>query len=106
MKSAVRKVTGNRIELDGPIVSSIDFSVTPRGTAVLRMIVDCGAPEEDLKLAVVLAGERASVLRTILAPGHKVKVRGRLRSVKAGVKALRVGGTFEVLAESIEPLEH
>ncbi len=103
MKSAVPMVTGNRIELDGQVVSSIDFSVTPRGTAVLRMVVDCGPSEQRLKLAVVIAGERALALKGRLAAGNAVHVSGRLRAVRSS-QALGAGETFEVLAESIEPV--
>src|SRR5260221_9544625 len=93
------KVTGNRIELDGRIVGSLEHRVTPRGTAVLRMTVDCGAAGDDLKLAVVITGERASALKAILTPGQSVKVSGHLRSIKAGAPTLRIGQQFEVIAE-------
>jgi single-stranded DNA-binding protein len=97
------KATGNRIELDGRIVSALEYRVTPRGTAVLRMTVDCSAAGEDLKLAVVMFGEPANALKAILTPGQAVKVSGRLRSIKAGGNQLRPEEKFEVVADSIEP---
>jgi primosomal replication protein N len=105
MKSAGPKVTGNRIELDGRIVSSLEYRVTPGGTPVLRVIVECGARSEDLRLAVVMAGEKATAVKSRLAPGQAVKVTGRLRALKAGLKATRADAAFEVVAESIEPAD-
>lgn len=105
MKSAGPKVTGNRIELDGRIVSSLEYRVTPGGTPVLRVIVECGARGEDLRLAVVMAGEKATAVKSRLAPGQAVKVSGRLRALKAGLKAIRADAAFEVVAESIEPAD-
>jgi single-stranded DNA-binding protein len=102
MKSVGPAVTGTRIELDGRIVSSLEYRVTPRGTAVLRMTVDCSAAGEDLKLAVVMLGEPANALKASLAPGQTVKVCGRLRSIRAGANQLRIEEKFEVVADSIE----
>jgi single-stranded DNA-binding protein len=98
-------MTGNRIELDGRIVSPLEYRVTPGGTPVLRAIVECGAQGEDLRLAVVMAGEKASSAKSRLAPGQAVKVSGRLRALKAVLKATRTDAAFEVVAESIEPAD-
>jgi primosomal replication protein N len=98
-------VTGNRIELDGLIVSKPDVRVTPAGTPVMRLKVDCGSSDEGLTLGVVITGEQVTSLKHRLAPGRPVKVSGRLRALKPGLKAFRPDDQIEVVASSVEPVE-
>ena len=95
-------VAGNRIELDGRLVNQPEVRVTPAGTPVLRFIVDCSTQDEELKLGVVMTGESALAAKEILRAGRQVKVSGRLRALKAGVKSIRVDAGFEVIAEAVE----
>ena len=95
-------VAGNRIELDGRLVNQPEVRVTPAGTPVIRFIVDCSTQDEELKLGVVMTGESALAAKEILRAGRQVKVSGRLRALKAGVKSIRVDAGFEVIAESVE----
>ena len=95
-------VAGNRIELDGRLVNQPEVRMTPAGTPVIRFIVDCSAPGEELKLGIVMTGESALAAKEILRAGRQVKVSGRLRALKAGIKR---DAAFEVIAESVEQEE-
>jgi len=66
---------------------------------VIRLIVDCSAAGEELKLGIVMTGDPALAAKEILKPGRQVKVSGRLRALKAGMKR---DAAFEVIAESVE----
>jgi single-stranded DNA-binding protein len=99
-----RKVAGNRIELDGRVVGEAEVRVTPRGTPVLRFVVDCSAPGEDLRLGVVMTGDLALGAKGILQPGRLVKVSGRLRALKAG-GTINPDAAYEVIAASVEGLD-
>ena len=100
-----RKVAGNRIELDGRLAAEPEVRVTPRGTPVLRFVVDCGIPGEDLKLGIVMTGDLALAAKGLLEPGRQVRVSGRLRALKGGINAVRPDAAFEVVAESVERLD-
>ncbi|HEY2663559.1 MAG TPA: single-stranded DNA-binding protein [Candidatus Binataceae bacterium] len=95
-------MAGNRIELGGRLVNQPEVRVTPAGTPVIRFIVDCGTPGEELKLGIVMTGDPALAAKEILKPGRQVKVSGRLRALKAGLKR---DAAFEVIAESVEQEE-
>jgi primosomal replication protein N len=95
-------VTGNRIELEGRLLAQPEVRVTPAGTPVLRFTVECGAPGEELRLGIVMTGESAIAAKPLLEPGRQVKVIGRLRALKGGLKT---GAEFEVVAELIERSE-
>jgi len=92
-------VTRNRIELEGTVVEPPEIRTTPAGTPVLRFSVDCDAPGEDLRLAIVTVGDLALAAKPILERGRQVRVIGRMRALKGKMKA---GATIEVVAESIE----
>lgn len=95
-------MAGNRIELDGRLVNQPEVRITPAGTPVLRFIVDCSAPGEELKLGIVMTGDSALAAKELLRPGRQVKVSGRLRALKAGIKSVRADAGFEVIAQSVE----
>ena len=103
-KSPGPKVTGNRIELEGRIRGKPEVRITPAGTPVLRFTVECGAPGEELRLGIVMTGEPALELKA-LEPGRQVKVIGRMRALKAGLKTARTEAAFEVVAASVERCE-
>ena len=75
---------------------------TPAGTPVLRFSVECGAPGEELILAVIVVGESALAAKPLLKRDGQVRVIGRMRALKGKLKA---GSTLEVVAESIERSE-
>jgi primosomal replication protein N len=95
-------VTGNRIELEGRLIDQPEVRITPAGTPVLRFTVECGAPGEELKLGIVMAGESALAAKPLLEPGRQIKVIGRMRALKGSLKK---DTGFEVVAESIERSE-
>ncbi len=97
-------MTGNRIELEGRLLGKPEVRITPAGTPVLRFTVECGAPGEELRLGIVMTGESALALKA-LEPGRQVKVIGRMRALKAGLKTARTEAAYEVVAASIEPSE-
>ena len=76
----------------------LELRTTPAGTPVLRFSVDCGAPGEELRLAIVVTGEAALAAKSLLEPGKQVEVIGRMRASKGKLKS---GATIEVVAESI-----
>lgn len=96
-------MTGNRIELEGRLLGKPEVRITPAGTPVLRFTVECGAPGEELRLGIVMTGESALAVKAKqLEPGRQVKVIGRMRALKAGLKTARTEAAFEVVAASIE----
>ena len=95
-------VAGNRIELDGRLVNQPEVRMTPAGTPVMRFVVDCSTPTEELKLGIVMTGDSALAAKEILRAGRQVKVSGRLRVLKAGIKSVRADAGFEVIADSVE----
>ncbi|MGA7872656.1 MAG: single-stranded DNA-binding protein, partial [Candidatus Binatus sp.] len=88
-------MTGNRIELEGRLLAQPEVRITPAGTPVLRFTVECGAPGEELRLGIVMAGESATVAKQLLEPGRQVKVIGRMRALKG---SLKTDAGFEVVA--------
>jgi len=95
-------VAGNRIELDGRLVNQPEVRMTPAGTPVIRFVVDCSTPTEELKLGIVMTGDSALAAKEILRAGRQVKVSGRLRALKIGMKSVRGDEAFEVAADSVE----
>lgn len=91
-------MTGNRIELEGRLLGAPEVRITPAGTPVLRFTVECAAPGEELKLGIVMTGERALAANSILQPGRGIKVIGRLRALRIPL----ADAAYEVVAESIE----
>ncbi len=99
-------MTGNRIELEGRLLDQPEVRLTPAGTPVLSFTAECGAPGEELRLRIVMTGEPALVAKELLEPGRQLKVIGRMRALRAGLKASRADAGFEVVAASIERSEN
>ena len=95
-------MTGNRIELEGRLLDQPEVRITPAGTPVLRFTVECGAPGEELRLGIVMTGESATAVKRLLERGREVRVVGRMRALKAGLKMARTETAFEVVATSVE----
>jgi single-stranded DNA-binding protein len=94
-------VAGNRIELWGRILGEPEFRVTPAGTALLRLTVDCAEREGDLAMAVVMTGEGAERSRGSFKPGAQVKVAGTLKTTRRRLKSGLYETAYEVMAASI-----
>ncbi len=91
-------MTPNRIELSGRLVAEPELRVTPAGTPILQITVECGEASEPLALAVVMAGEEGRVAQAGLRRGSEVEVTGKLRTIAARGPG-RSG--FEVVATKI-----
>jgi primosomal replication protein N len=91
---------GNRIELRGKLARAPELRTTPAGTALLRIVVDCGAPENELIMNVVMTGERARAIAAELVVGREVRATGSLRATVARGGAI-ARGTVEVVADEI-----
>jgi len=96
----IQRVSRNRIELVGTVVSAPEVRTTPTGTPVLRIEVNCGEGREILRLGVVMAGGDARELGARIAAGATVKVTGTLRAVRGRVWSSTAGGV-EVLAVEV-----
>jgi single-stranded DNA-binding protein len=89
----------NRIELSGRLIGEPELRITPAGTPVLRLLVECGDAPERLTLGVVMAGEQGRSASTALKRGGEVEISGRLRMVMARAAG---GAGVEVVATRIE----
>ena len=94
-------VAGNKIELWGRIVGEPELRVTPAGTAILRIMVDCAEPGTELSMAVFMTGESAERARRHLKAGLQVKVAGSLRMTRRRPKTGLLETVYEVMAASI-----
>lgn len=94
-------VAGNRIELWGRVLGEPELRVTPAGTAILRIMVDCAEPSGELAMAVFMTGESAERARRHLKAGSQVKVAGSVRATRRRVKSGLVATAYEVMAASI-----
>jgi primosomal replication protein N len=79
-----------------------ELRTTPAGTPLLRLMIECGAPGNELALNVVMAGERARTLAASLRPGGEVKAVGSLRAVRGRSRSGLVQAALEVVAGQIE----
>jgi hypothetical protein len=75
--------------------------VTPAGTAVLSMVVDCGEKAGELLMPVVMAGEPARALAVRLSRGLAVRASDSLRSTRARDRARAADPGVEVIADEI-----
>ncbi len=89
----------NRIELSGRLLAEPELRITPAGTPVLRILVECGDAAEKLALGVLMAGERGRAACAGLRRGGAVEVSGRLRLAASRGPA---GAGVEVVADRIE----
>jgi len=93
----------NRIELCGRLANPPALSVTPAGTPVLRLVVDCGATAGELLLAVVMTGEPARALAQSLKAGAEIRARGALHPLRGRTRAGLKNVGIELVADEIEP---
>jgi primosomal replication protein N len=92
-------VGANRIELSGRLLAEPELRITPAGTPVLRILVECGDAAERLALSVLMAGERGRTACAGLKRGGAVEVKGRLRIAASRGPA---SAGVEVVADRIE----
>ena len=95
-----RKVA-NRIELCGRLANPPSLRVTPAGTAVLNLVVDCGEKTGELRMPVVMAGESARTLAPRLSQGLMVRASGSLRPIHSRSRAGAASPGVEVIADEI-----
>jgi primosomal replication protein N len=93
------RTVANRIELCGRLANPPSLRMTPAGTAVLSLVVDCGDKAGELRMPVVMAGEPARELASRLSQGVAVRARGSLRPTRARAGAASPG--VEVIADEI-----
>jgi len=79
--------------------------VTPAGTAVLSLIVDCGAQVGELMMPVVMTGDSVRVIASRLKDGIEVKVQGSLRRLPSRSRAGATSLGVEVVANDITRVE-
>lgn len=96
-------MTGNRIELWGRLLGEPEVRVSPRGTTILRITVDCtSGAGEALALGVVMTGQDARQTSASLKSGDEIRVTGCLHSVKRRLRSGMTQTALEVVASSIE----
>ena len=90
-----------RIEVCGRLANLPALRVTPAGSAVLSLVVDCGAKAGELLMPVIMTGEAARAIASRLSDGVEVHVQGALRQtylrIRNGLASLGV----EVVADQI-----
>jgi primosomal replication protein N len=91
----------NRIELCGRLANPPSLRVTPAGTAVLSLVVDCGERAGELRMPVMMAGERVRELASRLSQGLAVRACGSLRPILARNRAGAASLGVEVIADEI-----
>jgi primosomal replication protein N len=92
-------VGANRIELIGRLLADPELRITPAGTPVLRILVECDDAARKLALGVVMAGESCRAACAGLRRGRVVEVSGTLR-LSASRETASAG--VEVMADRIE----
>jgi len=79
--------------------------VTPAGTEVLSLIVDCGAQAGEMMMPVVMTGESVRVIASRLKDGIEVKVQGSLRRLQSRSRSGATSLGVEVVADDIATVE-
>jgi primosomal replication protein N len=98
MTAQSNRLVAAKIELCGRIANLSALRVTPAGTAVLKLSVDCGAKAGELLMPVVMTGETARTIAAQLSAGVEARVHGSLQQVpRQGMTSLGV----EVVADEI-----
>ena len=71
--------------------------ITPAGTPILKLAIDCGVTPEQMRVDVVMPGDQCLEAARRIRRDRPVRVVGRLRTVGTGIHA-----AIEVVAASIE----
>ena len=99
------RIVTARIELCGRLANPPALRVTPAGTAVLSLVVDCGANAGDLLMPVVWTGDEARAIASRLKNGIAVRIRGSLRATQSRMRSGTTGVGVEVVAGEIKLAE-
>jgi primosomal replication protein N len=75
--------------------------VTPAGTAVLSLVVDCGTKPGELMMPVVMTGESVRAIASRLKNGVEVQIQGSLRPLQSRNRTGATGLGVEVVANDI-----
>ena len=75
--------------------------MTPAGTPVLSLVVDCGEKPGELLMPVVMAGEAARALASRLSQGLEVRACGSIRPAHSRIRAAAARAGIEVVADEI-----
>jgi primosomal replication protein N len=89
----------NTIELCGKLTEAPQLRTTPAGTALLRLMVECGERGNELTMSIVMAGERARTLAANLEMGQRIRAVGSLRAI--GRRGGLARDAIEVVAAEI-----
>jgi primosomal replication protein N len=93
-----------RLEVCGRLVGHPVLRVTPAGTAVLSLSVDCGRNAGEMLLPVVITGQAAREMGSPLRLGAAVRASGSLQPTLARARAGSFNPTFpgvEVVADEV-----
>jgi primosomal replication protein N len=77
--------------------------MTPAGTTVLSLVVDCGTKAGELLMPVVMTGEPARALALRLKSGVEVQIHGSLRRLQSRSRNGTMSLGVEVVANEIKP---
>jgi primosomal replication protein N len=91
----------NKIELEGRVIAAPELRVTPAGTPLLRLRVDCGERRGDLVMPVIIAGDDARALAEQLRAGSIIRLTGALRVQGGGAARSTEVSVLEVAAHQI-----
>jgi primosomal replication protein N len=75
--------------------------MTPAGTTVLSLVVDCGTKAGELLMPVVMTGEPARALALRLKSGVEVQIHGSLRPLQSRSRTGTTSLGVEVVANDI-----
>lgn len=95
----------NRIELEGRVVGQLELRVTPAGTPLLRLRIDCGDQPGELVMAVLMAGREARILAAQLKANSMVRLAGVLRVQKESPVRSPNGPALVIMAHEIRLIE-
>jgi len=70
------------ISLNGRLTRAPELRVTPAGTVVLRLLVDCGEPDGQMVMGVQMMGEKTRELVSRLRAGSEIRATGSLQVLR------------------------
>ena len=90
-----------RVELCGRLIKAPELRITPAGTPIVRLVVDCGATGAEFMMDIVMTGEAVREVAQRLKVGVTVEAVGSLRQVRSREASGLTQRQVEVLAEKI-----
>ena len=82
-------------------MNSPALRVTPAGTAVLSMVVDCGTKAGELMMPVVMTGESVRAIASRMKSGDAVQIQGSLRPLHSRSRTGTTSLGVEVVANDV-----